>query len=102
MRKAGVKQVGMCTATGINHGAAFPTIAIVTAPSPCHVWGAEDHRIIALIAANELTPAAKRHVQQLLGTDDAAAGTVTVSTSADEIRRQSRLFGFHDRVGCNG
>ena len=40
------------------------------------------------IAADQLTPAAKLQVQQLLGTDDAATVMMDVSTWADEIRLQ--------------
>lgn len=60
---------------------------IAIAPNTAFAWGAEGHRIVALIAADQLTPTAKAQVNQLLGTDDAAAGMMAVSTWADEIRR---------------
>lgn len=62
--------------------------ALITMPAPAFAWGAEGHRIVAAIAANELAPAARAQVAELLGTDSAAAGMVAVSTWADEIRRQ--------------
>src|ERR1700680_3693856 len=58
------------------------------APTAAFAWGAEGHRMIALIAADQLSPAAKRQIQQLLGTEDVAAGMEEVSTWADEIRRE--------------
>jgi hypothetical protein len=63
-------------------------LGLLIAPNPCFAWGAEGHRIVAAIAADELTPAARAQIAQLLGTDDAAAAMVAVSTWADEIRRQ--------------
>ena len=61
-------------------------LAVGIAPPPCLAWGVEGHRIIAAIAADELTPAAKRQVEQLLGVSDASAGMMDASTWADEIR----------------
>jgi hypothetical protein len=61
-------------------------LSVGVAPAPCFAWGAEGHRIIAAIAADELTPTAKRQVEQLLGTDEAFVGMMTASTWADEIR----------------
>lgn len=72
----------------MNHRLNFAISAILLMPAQCWAWGAEGHRIVAAIAADELTPAARRQVAELLGTDDAAAGMVAVSTWADEIRRQ--------------
>jgi hypothetical protein len=46
---------------------------------------AEGHRIIAAIAADELTPATRSHVAALVGTDNVGAGMMEVSTWADEI-----------------
>jgi len=60
--------------------------AAVVMPSAAWAWGNEGHEIIALIAASELSPVAKAHVEQLLG-DDAVTGMADVSTWADTIRR---------------
>ena len=51
-------------------------------------WGREGHQIIALIAAKQLTPAAKAQVTDLLGGSDAASALEQYSTWADEIRSQ--------------
>jgi nuclease S1 len=56
-------------------------------PAPALGWGAEGHRIVAAIAADELTPTARSQVEQLLGTD-ALVGMMTASTWADEIRQK--------------
>lgn len=63
-------------------------LAVLVAPSPCLAWGAEGHRIVAAIAADQLTLAAQAQVATLLGSNDAKAAMVAVSTWADEIRRQ--------------
>jgi hypothetical protein len=65
----------------------FFALALFAAPSPCFAWGAEGHRIVAAIAADELTPAARDQVAQLLG-GDGAAGMMQASTWADEVRPQ--------------
>jgi hypothetical protein len=54
-------------------------------PSTAWAWGREGHRIVALIAADRLTPAAHAQVADLLGPDVPGA-METVSTWADEIR----------------
>ena len=51
--------------------------------------GAEGHRIVAAIAADELTPAASKQVAMLLGAD-AKAQMIEVSSWADEIRTKQR------------
>jgi hypothetical protein len=61
-------------------------VAAVVMPSAAWAWGTEGHEIVALIAASELTPAAKARVEQLLG-GNAASAMADVSTWADKIRR---------------
>jgi hypothetical protein len=61
-------------------------LAVGIAPAPCLAWGIEGHRIIAAIAADELTPAAKNQIEQLLGSGDVSAAMMDASTWADEIR----------------
>jgi hypothetical protein len=63
-------------------------LVISLIPSCCFAWGAEGHRAIAEIAADELTDAAKQQVVKLLGGDDANVAMMDVSTWADEIRRR--------------
>ena len=72
------------------HGLAL-TVAVFCAsmlgPSTAWAWGREGHRIVALIAADRLTPAARAQVAGLLGADARSAMEAT-STWADEIRDQ--------------
>lgn len=51
-------------------------------PARAAAWGSAGHRIVARVAAANLTPAAESAVRGLLGKDDLAA----VSTYADEVR----------------
>src|SRR5438093_1323480 len=55
-------------------------------------WGIKGHQIIADIARNHLTAAARKNLVALLGNDDLAA----VSTWADEVRSQRpETSGWH-------
>ena len=64
--------------------AAIVSLAVV--PQSAWAWGNEGHKIVALIAASELTPVAKAQVEQLLS-GDAVTSMADVSTWADKIRR---------------
>ena len=66
---------------------AIATIAAaVFMPSAAWAWGHEGHEVVALIAASELSPAAKAQVEQLLS-GDAVTSMADVSIWADKIRR---------------
>ncbi len=68
--------------------AAILVVAIATSPSlqsPAWAWGSEGHRVIALIAADRLSIAARAEVSDLLG-GDARTSMDEASTWADEIR----------------
>ncbi len=52
-------------------------------------WGSAGHRTVALIAERHLTPAAKREVGKILGTES----LVDVSNYADEIRT-NRMYNY--------
>jgi hypothetical protein len=69
-------------------------------------WGAEGHRIVALIAADELTPAAKAQVLGLLGSPDARSAMEEASTWADKIkfqRPETRPWHYVDiEIGTRG
>ena len=55
-------------------------------------WGSEGHHIVARIAWSQMTDAAKREAQDLLGTDDFIAS----STWADEVRsRRAETYNWH-------
>lgn len=56
-------------------------------PATAWAWGREGHRIVALIAADRLTPRARAGVAALLG-PDVRGEMEAVSTWADEIRDQ--------------
>jgi hypothetical protein len=65
---------------------------ILCAPIPSFAWGPEGHRVVADIARAHLSERARRHVRELLGTDDLAS----VSTWADEVRNpRPETYGWH-------
>jgi hypothetical protein len=57
-------------------------------PSLCLAWGGEGHQIVALVAEEHLTPAAKTAAKDLL--DGANISDAEVANWADEIRRERR------------
>lgn len=62
-------------------------VALFDMPSDAFAWGTEGHRVVALIAASELSPSAKAQVESLLG--GAAASTMDdLSIWADKIKFQ--------------
>jgi hypothetical protein len=70
-------------------------VAILALPTPAFAWGAQGHRIVASIAADGLTPAAKRQVGELLGGDPSIA-MVEASNWADDIRmKRPRTAPWH-------
>jgi S1/P1 Nuclease len=80
--------------------------ASILSPSNALAWGSEGHRIVAAIAADELTPAARSQVQALLGSADARSAMEDASTWADEIKWQrpnTRPWHYVDiEVGTRG
>lgn len=64
--------------------------SLMLIPNAAYAWGREGHQIIALIAAGELTPAARSQVGDLLSGPSAASAMERYSTWADEIRSQRR------------
>ena len=67
-------------------------LAILSVPIPSFAWGPEGHEVVADIAQAHLTQATRRHVRELLGSDDLAS----ISTWADDIRPQrSETYGWH-------
>jgi hypothetical protein len=59
------------------------TSFVVLIPKPALAWGAEGHHITALIAADELTPAARAQVQTLLGSPDVRSAMEAPQESSD-------------------
>jgi hypothetical protein len=75
----------------MRRSAIFTTLLLFVS-SGCFAWGPEGHRVVADVAREHLSTAARRAVIQLLGDDDLAS----VSTWADEVRRDRReTFGWH-------
>lgn len=58
-------------------------------PTPARAWGAEGHKVVALIAITELTPSAKRQIQEMLG-GDLVDSMEDASVWADRIRPSHR------------
>lgn len=59
---------------------------------PSFAWGPEGHRIIAIVAARELSAAARRQIRALIGSDDLGA----ISNWADEIKNdRPETYGWH-------
>jgi len=62
-------------------------LSLLLAPAPAFAWGAEGHEVVAAMARDALTPAARARVAQLLGSD---IMLVQQSNWADEIKDQRR------------
>ena len=45
-------------------------VSLILLPGTCWAWGSDGHQIIAYIAADHLSPVARRHVAQILGVAD--------------------------------
>ncbi len=58
---------------------------LLASPAPTLAWGTQGHRLVAMAAQAQLTPAARTQVEQLLQLDDGASLS-SVSTWADEAR----------------
>ena len=70
-------------------------VAILWQPTQAFAWGAEGHRSVAAIAADGLTLAARRQVEELPGGDPSVA-MMEASTWADEIRmKRPRTAPWH-------
>jgi hypothetical protein len=69
----------------MNHQSARAFAASILAlafAAPAFPWGAEGHRAIALVAEQNLSPDARRHVAAILGSDDMAS----IASWMDELR----------------
>ena len=61
-------------------------------PIPSFAWGPEGHEVVANIARARLIDATRRHVRELLGSDDLAV----ISTWADDVRpERPETYGWH-------
>src|SRR5690348_1916667 len=66
--------------------------------SPARAWFAEGHESVAIIAADDLTPAARSHVAQILGVP-ADTGSVAKAMLAAAIRPDTE---FAIKIGPQG
>lgn len=78
--------------TGTLKGAALLLAALATAPSPAMAWGAMGHRLVAALAADELTPAATAEVATLLE-GEATPTLPGIAAWADELREHDPDLG---------
>ena len=65
-------------------------VVALLATAPVHGWGPQGHRLVALVAANHLTPLAQRNVRWLLDDQSLAA----VSTWADAYLQGNNQTSF--------
>ena len=68
------------------------SLALALLPLPAHAWGPLGHRLVALLAWDDLTPAARRQIDALLKgeTDPTLAG---VASWADDLRENDPVLG---------
>src|SRR5689334_4749638 len=64
------------------------SLLVLALPSLCFAWGGEGHQLVALIAEDQLTPAAKAQVKELL--DVAHISDAEIANWADQIRRERK------------
>ena len=64
-------------------------LAVLLAAGPAWPWGREGHRVVALVAAKNLSPEARAKAAAILGTDDAGleAAMAAAATWPDEINK---------------
>jgi hypothetical protein len=68
---------------------AFSLMLVLVLTGRGLAWGGEGHQVVALVAENHLTEAAKAGMHQLLG-DDVNISDAEVCNWADQIRRERR------------
>jgi len=69
--------------------------AILLSPASARAWGLDGHKIVAVIAADNLTPAAQSHVAKILGVSDdkravATAMEVAANRPDNEFREEDK------------
>lgn len=58
--------------------------ALLWSPSPCFAWGEVGHRIVARIAASQLTPAARANIAKILGVQNTPTAVANALADAAE------------------
>jgi hypothetical protein len=61
-------------------------IALLSLPAPAGAWGPKGHKIVAMIAANRLSPAAQQQVKALLADDPAGTTLPAIAAWADDVK----------------
>jgi nuclease S1 len=59
-------------------------VALLSAPARCFAWGEVGHRVVARIAASQLTPAARANVARILGVPNTQAAVASALSDAAE------------------
>lgn len=65
-------------------------IALLALAAPAAAWGPKGHKIVAMIAANRLSPAAQQQVKVLLADDPAGTTLPAIAPWADDVKDGSR------------
>lgn len=65
-------------------------LLLLCAPELANAWGSKGHKIVAMIAANRLSPAARTQVKALLANDPDGTTLPAVSFWADKVKKSSR------------
>jgi hypothetical protein len=80
----------------MNPRHALILFGLVLVSRPAWAWFAEGHEIVAIIAADDLTPAARSHMAQILGVPD-DKGSVEKAMAAASVRPDTE-FREEDRA----
>lgn len=93
--RAKTREVPACYSKGMHARLRFLLPLMLVFSTPAHAWGPQGHEIAARIAADNLAPAARLRVSQILG-GDAFDLMVLDSNWADEVRSdRPETTGWH-------
>lgn len=68
------------------------TLAFALLPVPAHAWGPLGHRLVALLAWDDLTPASRRQIEALLK-DEQDPTLAGIASWADDLRESDPVLG---------
>jgi hypothetical protein len=68
------------------------TLALALLPVPAHAWGPLGHRLVALLAWDDLTPASRRQIEALLK-DEQDPTLAGIASWADDLRESDPVLG---------
>lgn len=72
------------------NGLILTTLALVCSARPANGWGSKGHKIVAMIAANRLSPAARTQVKALLANDPDGTTLAAIASWADTVKKGTR------------